>query len=412
METKICNGIFCDGLERSLDEFDVVKGKIWFQCRKCFKEKKRIRSILYYKNNKEKEKIRHALYIKNNKEKEKMRHELYNKNNKEIIYAKQKNYRQKNKQKIHDKVQSKLQNQDKYLKYLIVQLRAKDKKHNRDCDIDYEYVTELIKKQNNKCVYSGATLIWRNRSGIFQGTIDRISAKLGHVKGNCQLVTVPINHFKTDLTHDKFMKLIDLIKNGKNNNDDIDNEFITFDNLTSKAKKKIRSMFKDMKNRELERKQKIKTNELIANGSNKKEAQKQAKKEITKDDIKFEIDYNFFDELRRKCNDRCALTNIKIKWMPNCISTGSIDRIDSKKGYEKDNVQITAWYVNCMKKDLSDDVAKQILEQIIAHNSKENNSKENDLNENNSENNSEENSSEENNLENSSEDNNSTENSN
>ena len=465
METKKCNGIFCCGEQRPLDEFDVVKGKVRFQCRKCIKEKKRIegalyrennkekidtknalyrennrekakiyatlhkeniqmkqksyreknkeklkiQKALYKKNNKEKIKIVGALYYKNNREREKIKRQIYNKNNKEKINATQKEYYQNNKQKIHDKKQIDLKNQEKYIKHLIYKLRATDKKHNRDCDIDCEYITDLIKKQNNKCIYSNAHLKWAHKSGIYQGSVDRINPLEGHIKGNCQLVTVYINYFKNNLMHDKFMELIHLIKDSKNNNEDTTNEIVNYTDLPLKTKNKVIAMFEGMKNRELIRRQKNRTNELIANGYNKKEAHEQAKKEITKNNINFEIDFNFFDELRRKCNDRCALTSIKLTWKPHCINTGSIDRINPEKGYEKDNIQITSWYVNFMKNNLPNDVAKQILEQIIAHNSKENN-----LNENNSENSSEENnsenSSEENNSENSSE--NSSENNN
>ena len=375
METKKCNGIFCGGLERSLDEFDVVKGKIRYQCRKCLREKKRIEGAIHYKNNKDKLEIKNALYRKNNREKEKIRSRTYYQNNK---------------QKIHDNRQ--LQDQDVYLKHLIGILKALDNRNNRDCDIDYEYIMELIKKQNNKCIYSGFELIWSNKTSINKGSVDRINPLFGHIKGNCQLVTININYFKNNLTHNKFMKLIHLIKNSKDSNDNNADEFVDYTNLPVKARAKIQTIFVRMKDRELDRKQKNKTKELIANGYNKKKARDQAIKEITPNDVILDFDYNFFNELRRKCNDRCMLTKIKLTWRPNCINTASIDRINSSLGYEKDNIQITSTYVNYMKNDLPDDIAKQILEQIIAHNSKENNSEENNSEENSSEDNSTENS--------------------
>ena len=367
-DTKICNGIFCKGAQRSLNEFAVVKGKIRYQCRKCFRERAKIRQRKYRVNHKNKLRIRQELYRKNNYEKL----ALQRKNNRENLRKKNRIYEKNNRQKIHDKKQSKLKNQDGYIKYLIHQLRSVDKKNDRDFDIDYEYITELIKKQNNKCIYSNAELVWQNKSGIYQGSIDRIESNKGHIKGNCQLVTTALNRFKNDLSHDKFMELINLIKNSKNNNEDNVDEFITYTDSSVKIRAKIRTMFKHMKEHELNIKRRIKINELTAKGFNKKEARAQAIKEITKDNINFEIDINFFDELRRKCNNRCALTNIKLTLQPNCINTASVDRKDSSKGYEKDNIQITSWYVNCMKRDLSDDVAKQILDQIIIHNSNEN----------------------------------------
>ena len=47
----------------------------------------------------------------------------------------------------------------------------------------------------NKCIYSGVDLIWNVDAGIYRMSIDRIDSSKGHIKGNCQLTTTPINLF-------------------------------------------------------------------------------------------------------------------------------------------------------------------------------------------------------------------------
>ena len=125
-------------------------------------------------------------------------------------------YRENNSKQISERAQTKLQNPKSYIKYLISELKKKDKKRGRDFDIDYEYIKKLIKKEDNKCAYSGAKLIWKKDSGIHQGMIGKIDPSKGHVKGNCQLVTAPINKLKLDLSEENFIELIDIIEENFN----------------------------------------------------------------------------------------------------------------------------------------------------------------------------------------------------
>lgn len=48
-------------------------------------------------------------------------------------------------------------------------------------------------------------------------------------------------------------------------------------------------------------------------------------------------------------NGRCALTNKKMTYAFNCLFSVSIDRIDSNKGYTKDNVQLVCQGANYAK---------------------------------------------------------------
>jgi hypothetical protein len=87
METKICNGFLCKGVEKSIDEFGLSNGKHKYICRKCHNEGSKI----YRKNNKEKICRSQKLYRINNIEKLKLKSKKYNTENSEKIKLRYKN---------------------------------------------------------------------------------------------------------------------------------------------------------------------------------------------------------------------------------------------------------------------------------------------------------------------------------
>jgi hypothetical protein len=52
----------------------------------------------------------------------------------------------------------------------------------------------------------------------------------------------------------------------------------------------------------------------------------------------------------------CALTGLKLTTKPNNPDTGSVDRRDSRRGYEPDNVQWVCGWVNFMKGPLDEEL--------------------------------------------------------
>jgi transposase len=78
--------------------------------------------------------------------------------------------------------------------------------------------------------------------------------------------------------------------------------------------------------------------------------------------LEFDITIEFIWELFLKQDRKCALTDIEIR-MPSIIysdrvatyDAASLDRIDSSKGYIKENVQWVHKYINYMKQDLSEE---------------------------------------------------------
>ena len=92
--------------------------------------------------------------------------------------------------------------------------------------------------------------------------------------------------------------------------------------------------------------------------TNKQQAQfkkliRDAKYRAKRDGLKWDLDYNYLVEaLPTKC------PVLQIPWEWEAVEGGnpnkpSIDRVDSSKGYTKDNVVIVSWRVNDLKADAS-----------------------------------------------------------
>jgi hypothetical protein len=79
-------------------------------------------------------------------------------------------------------------------------------------NIDKKYIIDLIKQQNNCCVYSGIEFDWNEfKNNPYQASIDRIDNDKGYIKGNVQIVCNAINQMKSNLTDDEFMDYVSAI---------------------------------------------------------------------------------------------------------------------------------------------------------------------------------------------------------
>jgi hypothetical protein len=80
--------------------------------------------------------------------------------------------------------------------------------------------------------------------------------------------------------------------------------------------------------------------------------------------MEFDLNFEFLrDLLENKQNNRCAITNAKIKFddKTKLYETPSLDRIDNNKGYTKDNVQWVMLGINYMKmKFTNEDLIKTL----------------------------------------------------
>lgn len=73
-----------------------------------------------------------------------------------------------------------------------------------------------------------------------------------------------------------------------------------------------------------------------------------SRKRSVKHSWEFDLTSEFILELMRK-QTHCPLLDCKLTYEGRCDSLASIDRIDSSRGYTKDNVQIISYLANLMK---------------------------------------------------------------
>lgn len=96
----------------------------------------------------------------------------------------------------------------------------------------------------------------------------------------------------------------------------------------------------------------------------------EVKKRAKKKKIDFDLSEEFIKELLEiKQNNKCSVTNCDIKIKKRNVNsllyeTASLDRIDSSKGYLKDNVQWVMLGINYMKLDFSIDELHKTLDLI------------------------------------------------
>lgn len=225
------------------------------------------------------------------------------------------------------------------IKALLNSVQASLKKGRVDeINIDLEYLLKLNVLQENKCIYSGNELSWK-ANDINTCSLDRIDSSKGYIKGNVQFVSKIVNQAKSDLTEQEFLKLVQQIYRFQHFNyieKEIDNKL---------AIKHIKQLFKTCK-ASIKRRQ---------------------NKERTIECFEFDLTIDFILELARKQGNRCAYSGKLLIWsIKNNYST-SIDRIDSDKGYTKDNVQLVSKIVNQAKNNLTHDEFLEMINTIYNH---------------------------------------------
>ncbi len=85
--------------------------------------------------------------------------------------------------------------------------------------------------------------------------------------------------------------------------------------------------------------------------------------------IEFDLDVNFIDEMYTAQNGKCALTKIDFMFEKQDSSrrpfAPSIDRIDSKLGYTKDNVRLVCIVVNLSLNEFGDQVFDKMCKSYV-----------------------------------------------
>jgi len=94
-----------------------------------------------------------------------------------------------------------------------------------------------------------------------------------------------------------------------------------------------------------------------------------AKQRAKEKGFDFEIDKEFVEHLYEKQNKVCAVTNRPFVFETNGVEnrhmySPSIDRVDSSKGYTKDNIQLVTYHYNLAKSVYTHEDLLQMLKDI------------------------------------------------
>lgn len=93
-----------------------------------------------------------------------------------------------------------------------------------------------------------------------------------------------------------------------------------------------------------------------------------SKTRANKKGIDHNIDHAFIKQLLMQSGNRCPITKQKFVFESKHPFNFSVDRIDSNKGYTRDNVWIVSTWANRAKSDLSFDdfvnACKMVVEEV------------------------------------------------
>jgi hypothetical protein len=207
-----------------------------------------------------------------------------------------------------------------FLNNKIISSFHEDINKNRDFNINYDFVNDLLIKQNYKCALTGVDLV--HEQTLFAASIDRIDNLIGHTIGNVQIVCRGIN----------------LAKN-KGSNDD------------------IKLFLRCLCEKEIFVPQKFSRDYLssIVRNSIGRDSKKNNICTLTTDQI---ID------LYNKQDGKCKLTNLPLACYKHPCFSCSIDRIDNKFGHNIDNIQLVLKCINIAKSLFSNEQTLLWLKQI------------------------------------------------
>ncbi|QKF94337.1 hypothetical protein QKU48_gp0879 [Fadolivirus algeromassiliense] len=270
---------------------------------------------------------------------------------------------------------------DGFTRNLFKDLKSNAKKRDIQVNITLDDIKQLYIKQNGKCAITGKQMTYQavergnNNQHILNKwniSVDRTNSSKGYTLDNIRLVCAIVNRLKFNASDDDFLLLCGTIAQRNFNHinktaiSNIDEQFID-----QYPTNKLYSLITDLLDQESEKQSNnIKTDTPMQkwicsfNGYIKKtyldiknnldKRSKKLKFDITEDDIK---------QLYIKQEGRCLLSGIKMTYIGYQSNSSnkinpfniSIDRIDSSKGYTKDNIQLICSAVNRMKSDLTDD---------------------------------------------------------
>lgn len=291
------------------------------------KDKKRDYDKEYREKNKDKIKARNE----KNREKNKERARKYNQKNREIISAKRKKYKNKD----NPNYVAHLEKTESFITR-IFNGRKNNKKKSYKVTIDHKYLISLWKEQEGKCYITGLILTTTAYKGrvATNASLDQTNSGLGYIDNNVGFCCDFINLSKMQMPLNKFIK--QLMEAGRNIKSQLYKYIFPVKDIDDDIKDYLITLFR-----------------------NKKLVKK--------------IGYDFIIDLYKKQGGRCAITSIKMTGIKNKTvkhrhaTNISIDKINPKLEYTKDNIQLTCLWANTGKQQMTTKEYRNLL--LKAYNS-------------------------------------------
>lgn len=212
-----------------------------------------------------------------------------------------------------------------YLSSVKNSARYRDIKFN----INIEYMWDLFLNQDRKCALSGIDLNFGSvaRCNDITASLDRIDSSKGYIEENVQWIHKNINFMKQDFNEKYFIEMCNLVTK----------------NMINKNKIKLEPFI-----------------DILYINKKYSASKCRAKKKK----IEFDLDRNYLIDLLDKQIYRCNLSGIDLRY--NKVI--SIDRINSNKGYTKNNIQLVHKDINFMKQEYSQSEFINWCKLIYSHN--------------------------------------------
>ena len=274
---------------------------------------------------------------------------------------------------------------DEHCRKMFNDLKHNAIKRSIEVKINLINIKDLYNEQNCKCKFTGKQLTHdgypdekrethiRNKWNI---SVDRInSTKKSYEIDNIQIVGAIVNRIKMNLNDKYFInlckkmikvKITNLMLKGFNINEDIIclnkidyNNTINFEEIDNYQCKEIK-----------------KNSASTFDGyMNKMYCMMRCNNQRRNKDLEFDITMNDIKELYKKQKGLCRFTEEKLTYLSYQTNDKSnlneynlsVDRIDSSKGYTKDNIQLVGALINRMKGDLSDDEFLEIAAMVAEY---------------------------------------------
>jgi hypothetical protein len=215
-----------------------------------------------------------------------------------------------------------------------------------EMDIDKDFIIDMYNKKKGKCKITGNEMTFNainekddddschiiNRNNI---SIDRIDSSKGYTKDNVRLICAIINSIRFNLGDDEFYEICNKVVNPSKKN-------------------KVYDIYDIIESKDFLQYVNYKLTSAKFNAKAKKREMK-----LTEEDI---ID------LYKEQNGLCKLTKEKLSFDKGDDNALCFDRIDSNKGYAKNNVHLVTEKVNQLKSDLEIDEFKNICRHIVSKN--------------------------------------------